>query len=144
MRKRDCSMSGFSKKPALLLCGCAAWAVISLLTGSVCLLQSVTGLPCPSCGSTRAVSALFQGDINRAFFWHPLIPVTIVCLPVLAVFVFICRKRKKRPPIMNAAAIVILALYLAVYIARMVLYFPHTEPMTVLGSSFLSRIINSG
>ena len=144
MRKRDCLMVLFSKKLVFLLGCCAVWIAISLLTGSVCLLQSVTGLPCPACGSTRAVSALFQGDIHGAFFWHPLIPVTLACLPILAIFVFIYRKRKKRPKILNAAAIVLLALYLAVYIARMALYFPHTEPMTVLDSSFFNRIISSG
>lgn len=38
---------------------------------SVCVVKNVTGLPCPSCGSTRAVGALFHGDILQAFYFNP-------------------------------------------------------------------------
>lgn len=38
----------------------------------VCIIKWVTGLPCPSCGSTRAVLALVHGGIYDAFIINPL------------------------------------------------------------------------
>jgi hypothetical protein len=38
---------------------------------TVCPIKKVTGLPCPSCGSTRAVVALAEGDIKKSFFENP-------------------------------------------------------------------------
>jgi hypothetical protein len=33
-----------------------------------CVLKSVTGLPCPFCGGTRATQALLRGDLSRALY----------------------------------------------------------------------------
>lgn len=45
-----------------------------------CIFHSVTGLYCPGCGGTRAVSALLHGQIATSFVCHPLVPcTTIVC-----------------------------------------------------------------
>ena len=30
---------------------------------SVCTIKNATGYPCPSCGTTRAVQALYKGDL---------------------------------------------------------------------------------
>jgi len=43
-----------------------------------CWLHAVTGWPCPTCGSTRAVAALGRGRIVEALGWNPL--VTLVAL----------------------------------------------------------------
>lgn len=37
-----------------------------------CLLHEATGLHCPGCGLTRAVSALLRGDCASAFGHHPV------------------------------------------------------------------------
>ena len=39
--------------------------------GSVCLFKSVTGLPCPSCGTTRALVEVAKGDLVHAFMINP-------------------------------------------------------------------------
>lgn len=39
---------------------------------SVCIMKHVTGIPCPSCGSTRSVLAILQGDFSGALHWNPL------------------------------------------------------------------------
>jgi hypothetical protein len=37
-----------------------------------CLFRALVGIPCPTCGSTRALLALSRFDIGAAFFWNPL------------------------------------------------------------------------
>ncbi|AGA77308.1 DUF2752 domain-containing protein [Echinicola vietnamensis] len=39
---------------------------------TLCLIKNVTGIPCPSCGITRAVMAIIHGDMNGAFYSNPL------------------------------------------------------------------------
>lgn len=43
-----------------------------------CIFHSVTGLYCPGCGGTRAVSALLHGHIITAFLCHPLVPCAAI------------------------------------------------------------------
>jgi hypothetical protein len=38
---------------------------------TVCIFKRVTSLPCPSCGTTRAVSFLFDGEIVKSLFLNP-------------------------------------------------------------------------
>lgn len=40
--------------------------------GPVCLFKRFTHFPCPSCGATRSVLALLQGDLAQALYWNPL------------------------------------------------------------------------
>lgn len=56
-----------------------AWLFIQLSqngtnTGlpTVCFIKSVTGVPCPSCGSTRSVLELLHGQLKSAFLLNPL------------------------------------------------------------------------
>ena len=51
----------------------------------VCRFRSWTGLPCPTCGTTRLVESLFSGDIAQAFAWNPLIFVALAGLAAWAV-----------------------------------------------------------
>lgn len=37
----------------------------------VCLIKAVTGIPCPSCGTTRAMVSLVQGRIVDSIFENP-------------------------------------------------------------------------
>ena len=38
----------------------------------VCLMKSVTGIPCPSCGSTRSIMAMLNGDFYAGFLSNPM------------------------------------------------------------------------
>ncbi|MDR1897122.1 MAG: DUF2752 domain-containing protein [Prevotellaceae bacterium] len=54
-----------------------------------CLFYKITHLPCPSCGSTRSVLALLNGDFTHAFYLNPLgfvIAVLLVVIPLLILF----------------------------------------------------------
>src|SRR5688500_15995711 len=60
-----------------------------------CILNKLTGLFCPGCGSQRAVSALVHGDILQAADFNILL---LLSLPLLgyAAFVFIYNAFKEQ------------------------------------------------
>ena len=37
----------------------------------ICLFKRLTGLPCPTCGLTRAVCCALRGQWTRSFHYHP-------------------------------------------------------------------------
>jgi hypothetical protein len=39
---------------------------------NVCIIKHVTNIPCPSCGATRSVLSLLNGDFSEAMLWNPL------------------------------------------------------------------------
>jgi hypothetical protein len=51
----------------------------------LCLFKRVTGIPCPSCGSTRSVLSILEGDFIGALLWNPFgwIIMTILILAPL-------------------------------------------------------------
>lgn len=54
----------------------AALATLWLRLGlplPACYFHEWTGLPCPSCGSTRLVESLLAGDLLGAARWNPLV-----------------------------------------------------------------------
>lgn len=61
------------------------------LPGIPCLLRSVTGIPCPLCGSTRSVEALADFDLARALFLNPA-GVLAVALAVAVLVVWRVRQ----------------------------------------------------
>ena len=46
----------------------------------VCFFKLATGLPCMSCGTTRAVGRLFHADLAGAFAMNPLATAGVVAL----------------------------------------------------------------
>lgn len=38
-----------------------------------CMIHTFTGYYCPGCGGTRAVHALFSGNLLRSFLYHPAV-----------------------------------------------------------------------
>jgi hypothetical protein len=61
---------------------------VALVLGSglvPCAFARVTHLPCPGCGSTRAVVALLHGDLAGVLHMNPLGPVMALVLGLLAI-----------------------------------------------------------
>lgn len=51
---------------------------------SVCMIKNVTGYPCPSCGTTRAIQALIKGDLIQSLKLNPfgvIVSSAMVLLP---------------------------------------------------------------
>lgn len=50
-----------------------AWSFSTNTSGpTVCLFKQLTSLPCPSCGSTRAILELAHGNLLQAFLLNPI------------------------------------------------------------------------
>ena len=59
--------------------GCVALAHVCGVT--LCPLKRLAGVPCPTCGSTRAVVLLLRGDLCGAFALQPLASAAVCLLP---------------------------------------------------------------
>ena len=76
---------------------CAACAVAAIAIGArllgvtLCPLRRFLGIPCPTCGTTRAIAALFRGSVREALALNPLM-ATFLCvgMPLLGVHVLVC------------------------------------------------------
>lgn len=104
----------------------------------ICLLRAFTGLPCPGCGLTRATILLVTGHVTEAIHMHPMIIAIIGW--ILLFFYFRYRKERKFPNWMLGLAIGIGVMMIAVYIYRMITYFPNCEPMNYNKENFLQKI----
>ncbi|MBN2851502.1 MAG: DUF2752 domain-containing protein [Clostridia bacterium] len=100
---------------------------------SICVFKKVTGIPCPSCGMTRAFLFLLQGDIENAFILHPLfllVPVTFI--------VMLYSYFTKKP--CTKIFIAIIVIFILVYMIRMILFFPHDFPMEYDQNNLIYRL----
>ncbi len=53
----------------------------------VCFFRHFTGIPCPSCGSTRAVLSFLHGDLMNSLAWNPFGIVLILIMSVLPLWI---------------------------------------------------------
>lgn len=66
----------------------AALVVLWLASGHeelprlMCPFRHLTGIPCFTCGGTRAVLALTRGDVQAAFVWNPLVAASALAASV--------------------------------------------------------------
>jgi hypothetical protein len=105
----------------------------SLLTSTICFIRGSLGIPCPSCGITRAYKLFFQGDLAGAFHMHPLF-----FIPIIIGILFL----KKRMDLLYKYKFHLLILFFMVYIYRMMVLFPNEAPMMFNHKAILPRIFN--
>ncbi|MFM2230886.1 MAG: hypothetical protein RL607_2144 [Bacteroidota bacterium] len=51
----------------------------------LCLFKNATGYPCPSCGTTRSIKHLYQGEFYKALITNPLgyfMALVMVVVPI--------------------------------------------------------------
>ena len=70
---------------ALLVAGAAAFLAFkpASLKLPSCTFRRITGLYCPGCGSTRALTRLVHGDVAGAFRYNPLAGPTLLFVGLL-------------------------------------------------------------
>jgi len=93
----------------------------------VCPIYRIFGVPCLACGTTRAYKLFLTGHIKEAFLMHPLF-----LLPIIFLFP---KFRKKR------ILLAVIGIYIAVYIVRFCILFPHTPPFNFNENSLLGELI---
>ena len=94
--------------------------------GNNCMVQRTIHIPCPLCGMTRASVHLVQFRFIEAFRYHPLVYI----MPIMALTVFFNGYRVFSKLFYSKVFwSTVISLFIIVYVIRMVIYFPHTEPM---------------
>ena len=77
----------------LIVAVCVALAHAFDIT--LCPLKRLLGVPCPTCGTTRAFAELFRGDVLGAFARQPLVmSCSLLGLPVLFAMRIVFGRRK--------------------------------------------------
>lgn len=99
------------------LLACAA-SLYQFTLGDGCIFLSLTGLPCPTCGMTRATFCMISLRFTEAFGYHPLFwaPYIMAFLGVLCIPLKRWRKR------LLYCIIALVAAFIAVWIARIAFF----------------------
>lgn len=121
-------------KNKIILVIVAALILLLCVGGLIpCGIKFIFGIPCPSCGITRAYLSLFKGDIGSAFLYHPL----FWALPAAFIGAGLANKKAVKQAILVSCGI----LFIAVYIIRMITLFPDVPPMDFSHNAILIWII---
>lgn len=92
------------------------YAIIELL-GVTCPIKFLTGISCAGCGMSRAWLSVLQGNIDMAFYYHPLF------LLVIPLIIFMVLAHKTNKKIFKVILVIILIIFITVYFIRMI-FFP--------------------
>jgi hypothetical protein len=63
---------------------------------TLCTIKNITGVPCPSCGTTRSVEFILHGNIVEAIMINPLgllAALLLVVVPFLLMFDLILKRQ---------------------------------------------------
>ncbi len=99
---------------------------------STCLIKEFIGIPCPTCGMTRAYLAFFRGDILNAFYNNPLFWTVPIILMVIIFSEIGIWKKLYKSKLFWISYIIILLIF---YILRMIYIFPN--PPMEMGNGIL-------
>lgn len=109
--------------------------IMEILFDGVCLSKLLFGMPCPGCGLTRAALLFLKGDFAGSFHMHPMF---VFLLPGIILFGYERYYKGRRARYASRYFIgYFIALFL-VFVVRMKLYFPGTEPMTYYPGALFS------
>ncbi len=62
---------------------------------SVCLVKNVTNIPCPSCGTTRAVMEISKGEISKSILLNPfgiIVALIMLICPIWITYDYLSKK----------------------------------------------------
>jgi hypothetical protein len=57
--------------------------------GIKCMFKSITNIPCPSCGTTRAILSIVSGDLSAGYRYNPLAYVYIVLMLIVPIWMIV-------------------------------------------------------
>jgi hypothetical protein len=53
---------------------------------TLCIFKNVTGIPCPSCGTTRSIISLMQGDLMKGVYLNPIGLLGLITLLIMPIW----------------------------------------------------------
>jgi hypothetical protein len=56
-------------------------------TFDVCFIKRITNIPCPSCGSTRSIISLANGNLTEAFLINPIGYIVAIIMIVAPIWI---------------------------------------------------------
>jgi hypothetical protein len=89
---------------------------------TICPIALTTGMACPGCGMTRAISHLLRGDLATSWSFHPLAAPVLVVLAAVWVWFTLVRLGRVEPAstrFTNSALVVAGIALAAVWVARL-------------------------
>ncbi len=93
----------------------------------LCPLRAVTGVPCPSCGLTRALAHLERGQLAEAVKFHPFSPLIfllVLALIFMLVLELVTHRQVIGNPLKNRRDVYLVFAGLAVFqVTRTVIFF---------------------
>lgn len=98
----------------------AGVVVVALALGMdipLCPTAGLLGIPCPSCGLTRATAALLSGDLRRALVIHPAVLLVLTYLGIAA-SVFFRRPSTRTRSIVNVLGLMLVVCLVLLWGAR--------------------------
>jgi hypothetical protein len=87
-----------SRREGLIIIGAGALHLGLSLAGLPawnCPIRTVTGIPCPGCGLTRAVMQFLHGDITSSLQTHAFAPIFILALMIMFAALFLPEKYRR-------------------------------------------------
>lgn len=96
--------------------------LMSAVVGTPCPVSLITGFPCPACGMTRANLLALRLDLAGAFAMHPLFFYSYIA--AAAVILFTYKPEWARKKVVTVTAAVLAAVFVAVYVYRMIAFYP--------------------
>jgi hypothetical protein len=111
----------------------------------LCPLRAVTGIPCPSCGLTRAVAHLERGHWAEALKFHPFSPLLFLLALVLFLLLLLelaTRKKIIFNPLRNRRSVYVLFAVVVVFqAARTVIFFAHGGWTVFWHENIIARLL---
>lgn len=117
---------------------CALTAVLSLSGRGVCPLTNLFGLPCPGCGMTRSLFLLMTGHLKESFQMHPFAGLWLLFLAGAGWERYLLGRNGRWKQLV---LVLLLVSMLLVYLYRMVMFFPDTEPYIYLEGNLMERML---
>jgi len=121
--------------------------VLLLMSGVVfiwsligCPFRFLFGIPCPGCGMTRAYGSLFTGNVRDAFRMHPL----FIPLPAMLGLYVLNPPFLRKKWVNRTFLAVLLVMAFGTYAARMLVFFPDTEPMIYNSDAVVNKLFYFG
>jgi hypothetical protein len=56
---------------------------------TTCLIKSITGVPCPSCGTTRSILELLGGHLISSLQWNPMGIIVLAIMVISPVWILV-------------------------------------------------------